>query len=88
MKSKHDEWICKLDEKGYREGSEVQVTITAIHETHGAFAELEEGVSGLMHHSIIPPDYSKLLSEGEDILASISRIDRENEKIDLRPTVE
>ena len=85
LKSKHDEWLRRVDEKGYNEGSKTQVTITTIHEMHGAFAELEEGISGLIHQSNMPSDLSKSLHVGKNIEVTISRVDREKEKIDFCP---
>ena len=87
LKSKHDEWIHRIDKKGYHEDSKIQVTITNIHDTLGAFAELEERISGLIHQSTMSSDFSQSLYEGQNIEVTISRIDRDGEKIGLRPTV-
>ena len=84
LKSKHDEWIHRINEKGYGKDSEVKGTITSLHDAHGAFVELEEGISGLIYQSTIPPDIFDQLQEGKKILAIISHVDRENEKISLR----
>ena len=86
LKSKHDEWIRRIDKKGYHEDSKIQVTITNIHDTLGAFAELEERISGLIHQSTMSSDFSQSLYEGQNIEVTISRIDRDGEKIGLRPT--
>ena len=86
LKFKHDEWIRRIDEKGYQEDLEFSVTITSIHDTLGAFVELEPGISGLIHLSTMSSDFFESLDKGKEIKALISRIDLENEKIDLRPT--
>ncbi|RKU32586.1 hypothetical protein C6499_02945 [Candidatus Poribacteria bacterium] len=83
LKSKHDEWIRRIDEKGYHEGSITQVTITTIHDTLGAFAELEEGISGLIHQSTFPSNAFESLHEDQKVEVRISRIDFENQKINL-----
>ena len=84
LRSKHNEWIHRVGEKEYRKDSEVEVTITRIHPDHGAFVELEEGISGLIYQSTIPPDIFDQLQEGQKIPAIISHVDLENEKISLR----
>ncbi len=84
LKSKHGEWIHRIDEKKYHETSRVQVTITKIHNNLGVFAKLEEGISGLIHQSTIPLGIIHQLQEGQEIQAIILDIDRENEKINLR----
>lgn len=84
LRSKHNEWIHRVGEKEYRKDSEVEVTITRIHPDHGAFVELEEGISGLIYQSTIPPNIFDQLQEDQKIPAIISHVDLENEKISLR----
>ncbi len=84
LKSKHDEWKNRVDEQRYQKDSEVKGTITRLHDAHGAFVELEEGISGLIYQSTIPPDIFDQLQEADKISAIISHVDRENEKISLR----
>ena len=84
LKSKHDEWKNRIDEQRYQKDSEVKGTITSLHDAHGAFVELEEGISGLIYQSTIPSDIFDQLQRGQKIPAIISHVDRENEKISLR----
>lgn len=82
LKSKHDEWTHRV-KKEYQMDLTVQGTITHIHDTLGALVELEEGISGLIHQSTIPPNTFESLREEQNVKVRISRIDFENEKIAL-----
>jgi small subunit ribosomal protein S1 len=75
----------KVDES-YNPGELVEVEITNM-VGFGAFAELPEGVQGLIHVSEIgytaPSDSESLVQPGETVLVKILNIDKERERISL-----
>jgi hypothetical protein len=69
----------------YRPGSVFQATI-ANRTSHGIFAELEPGITGLVHRSRLPINYSnnQALTPGEKIEVKIVSVDRRKRRITLK----
>ena len=67
-------------------GRVVKGKVTKIHD-FGAFMELEEGVEGLIHVSEISTERvnnpADILSEGQEVMAEINSVDRDERKIGL-----
>ncbi len=79
-----DPWSLVAEK--YQVGQDVQVKIVKV--THfGAFAELEDGVEGLIHLSELSRDKvndpEEIVSVGQDIEAKIIKVDAETHKIGL-----
>lgn len=80
-----DAWEYEIPSK-YTIGRLVKGRITKIHD-FGAFMEVEPGVEGLIHVSEMSTDHVKspsdVVSEGQEVLAEIISMDREERKIGL-----
>jgi small subunit ribosomal protein S1 len=80
-----DAWEDEIPRK-YTIGRVVRGRITKIHD-FGAFMELEPGVEGLIHVSEMSTDRvenpADVVSEGQEVVAEIISVDREERKIGL-----
>ncbi|MCB9541780.1 MAG: 30S ribosomal protein S1 [Myxococcales bacterium] len=80
-----DAWEAEIPQK-YTIGRLVSGKITKIHD-FGAFMELEPGVEGLIHVSEMSIDRvnspADVVAEGQDVVAEIISVDREERKIGL-----
>ncbi len=80
-----DAWEYDIPNK-FTIGRVVKGRITKIHD-FGAFMELEPGVEGLIHVSELSTEHVKnpgdVVSEGQDVVAEIISVDREERKIGL-----
>ena len=80
-----DAWEEEIPNK-YTIGRAVQGKITKVHD-FGAFMELEPGVEGLIHISELSTERvenaSDVVNEGQDVIAEIISVDREERKIGL-----
>jgi small subunit ribosomal protein S1 len=80
-----DAWEADIPNK-YTIGRVVKGKVTKIHD-FGAFMELEEGVEGLIHVSEISTERvnnpADILSEGQEVMAEIISVDRDERKIGL-----
>lgn len=83
--AEHDPWEKMLSI--YKTGQEIQGVVTGV-KSYGAFVEIEQGLTGLLHHSRLPVWVKKrdplmLFWPGDLVRAKISQIDTEMRRIDL-----
>jgi small subunit ribosomal protein S1 len=72
-------------EKKYKVGSTLKTKIARLAQ-FGAFVQLEEDITGLIHNSEIPgnpDDAAKALSVGEEVSARVIEINKEEKRIGL-----